>query len=62
MMSNTPITILVAFDGYPDGKKRRSFAPGEHPTDLPAGYAELLLDKSLAKRRPSKTDTPAAKE
>jgi hypothetical protein len=62
MMSNTPITILVAFDGYPDGKKRRSFAPGEHPTDLPAGYAELLLDKGLARRLPAKTDTPAAKE
>lgn len=43
------IEITGRFDGYPDGKARRAFSPGERPADLPPGYAEMLVAKGLAK-------------
>ena len=53
------VQILVGFTGYPNGKKR-AFSPGTE--NLADDYADLLVDKGLAKEIPTKAAKPQAKD
>lgn len=46
------IQILAGFTGYPNGKKR-AFSPGVE--NVAEDYADLLVEKGLAKEIPTKT-------
>lgn len=53
------VEITENFTGYPDDKARRRFLAGETP-NLAEAYADMLVEKGLAKDVPAKAE-PAAK-
>lgn len=59
------VTITGDFDGYPQGSKegsrRETFRSGEE-RELPAAFADLLLDKGLAKLKAERPARPAGEK
>ena len=49
------VHITEDFAGYPNGKTRRDFVKGEEP-ELANDYADLLIDKELARELPAAAD------
>lgn len=53
------VEILIGFTGYPNGKPVH-FAKGEE-VEVSDDFADMIVDKQLARSKPSSPAKPAAK-